>query len=262
MRSIATDNDLIIESVQELFQSCLEEDKDLVSKFKKIFETEPAVRQRIVLDLLERVKFFFNHNDANLHYRTFDPLDLLFGIEYASEDESEFFENRERLYLSAGAGVQTGYSNLFESIDRMKLMPGQSVIDLGSGYGRLGYLIGFLFQEVSFKGYEFVFDRVEEGNSNLSQLGLSSKIQFLQQDLSCTYFKLPWAHVYYMYDPFTRETYQRVIDQLCENSKQGAFKIITKGAATEAIQSSKTKFAGVFRQEKFDQGNLCLFELE
>lgn len=229
---------------------------------RSVYSMGSLERQELIQELLIRVRHFYLKNDHNFYYRTFDPLDFLFGIKYELEDETLAAASHERLYFSAGAGVQTGYSNLFESIDRMNLRPGHSVIDLGSGYGRLGYLLGYLYSDVTFRGYEFVSDRVTDGNANLDHLGLSSRIQFLQQDLSCDQFRLPWANVYYMYDPFTSSTYQTVMHQLVENSKLGPFKIITKGAATEAVESMAKNFAGISRREKFDSGNLCLFELE
>lgn len=244
------------------FQVCLSGTKNFNAIADSVFWMDFSERQDLFNHLFFRIRDFFSQSDSNFHYRTFDPLDLLFGIKYVDEDMALAGGSGERLYFSAGVGVQTGYSNLFESIDRMSLKPGHRVIDLGSGYGRLGYLLGYLFSDVTFTGYEFVLDRVQDGNANLTHLGLSSRIQFLQQDLSSDQFRLPWANVYYMYDPFTPATYEKVLAQLVENSRLGAFKIITKGAATEAVETAAKNFAGVLRREKFDNGNLCLFDLE
>jgi hypothetical protein len=56
----------------------------------------------------------------------------------------------------------TPYTELRRMLDLLKLKSGDLVVDLGAGYGRMGWVIENYFSSSNFKGFEIVEERVGE----------------------------------------------------------------------------------------------------
>ncbi len=193
-------------------------------------------------------------------YRSFDALDQVLGLDYEADSGMKAeLTNSERLYEGAGVGVQSSYSTLFTALDAIQPSQGSRFIDLGSGYGRAGFVVGFMRPDIEFIGYEYVPHRVNMANECSRKLGLDSHVQFLTQDLSLKDFKIPEAEVYYMFDPFSEETYHYVLGQLIEISRRRSVTIATKGNARLWLRDV-AKREGWSQSSEFDGGNLCLFQ--
>lgn len=86
------------------------------------------------------------------------------------------------------------------------------VYDLGSGYGHSLFYGALKFPDVSFKGVEFVCERVMRSNQIVNCLELKN-IQFYTKDIRD--FDFSDGTVFYLYSPFTREikieTFNRLI---------------------------------------------------
>jgi hypothetical protein len=205
-------------------------------------------------------EYLANNKDMGLSlYRTFDGLDEIFGLNYSADHGMKtVMTNTERLYEGAGVGVQSGYSTILMALRHLQLTPGMRVIDLGSGYGRVGLVLGVLHPDVNFVGYEYVPHRVEISNTTVQNFGLQSCVQFLAQDLSSAEFQVPDADVYYLYDPFSEETYRYVLSQLVAISERKKIIIVTKGNARKWLD----EIAGVMhwpQPKVYHTGNLCLY---
>jgi hypothetical protein len=193
-------------------------------------------------------------------YRAFDGLDEVFNLNYlADHDMKTDLKNTERLYEGAGVGVQSSYSTLLTAIANLNLAQGCRFIDLGSGYGRVGLVLGLMRPDIDFIGYEFVDHRVSIANSSSEKLGLSDHVHFYTQDLSHKNFQIPEADIYYLYDPFSKETYEHVLSQLVEIGKKRPITIATKGNARGWLLEIGEKENWPAPKE-FDSGNLCLFQ--
>lgn len=87
--------------------------------------------------------------------------------------------------------------------------------------------------------------------------GLSYKVQ----DLSDRSFDLPMANVYYLYDPFTENTYKYIIKKIIAIGQKKKVSVVTKGNAWDW-------FFKVVKEESWnepielDSGNLCIFNSE
>ncbi len=203
--------------------------------------------------------------DQGLHlgisfYRTFDRLDEVFNLDYqADHGMKDPLENTERLYAGAGVGVQSGYSTILTALSNLKLNSGDRLVDLGSGYGRVGLVAGLMHDHIHFTGYEFVQHRVDISTRASQNFNLSDRIKYYTCDLSKPDFKIPDAEVYYLYDPFSEETYLYILSQLVDISHRQKITIVTKGNA-------RAKLLEIAAQEnwpphlEFDSGNLCLFD--
>ena len=191
--------------------------------------------------------------------RTFDTLDEILGIKYRGDlDARPETVTSERLYIGAGVGVQSSYVTILTALEQLRLRPGARLIDLGSGYGRVGFAVGLLSPEVEFIGYEYVGHRARSAQQSAVALGLPTKVQFREQDLADPHFQIPEADAYYMYDPFSRETYAHVLKQLKKVACSRPIVIVTNGDASQWLLESITG-QGWQTPERFDRGTLGLF---
>ena len=191
--------------------------------------------------------------------RTFDILDHVFNLDYKTEMESTITEETiERIFQGSGVGVQSSYNTIVIALNYLRVPLNAKFIDLGSGYGRVGLVVSLLRPDIEFIGYEFVGHRVDLANAATEKLGLQKKTRFYQQDLSAVDFKIPEAEVYYMFDPFTAETYSHVIAQLNAIATQKKFMIVTKGNAREQFMTVAEK-KNWSAPQVFTYGNFCLF---
>jgi hypothetical protein len=192
-------------------------------------------------------------------YRTFDSIDEMFNLTYTEDlGMKTNMRTGERLYEGAGVGVQSGYSNLLTALYFLSPEPGARIIDLGSGYGRLGFVVGLMRPDMDFIGYEFVKHRVDISNKTVSEMQLGEHVHFYEQDLSNKHFKIPEAEIYYLYDPFCEETYKYVLSQLVEISRKQKICIVTKGNARPWLMEVAEQNHWPDCQQ-LDSGNLCLF---
>jgi hypothetical protein len=195
-------------------------------------------------------------------YRTFDKLDVVLNLDYQLDRDMVIGHSaKERLYAGSGVGVQSGYSTILLALSEVNLKKAAKVIDLGSGYGRVGLVCSLLRPDIDFVGYEFVPHRVEIGNKASTFLGLEKSLSFKVQDLSLEDFKIPQADVYYLYDPFTKETYHHVLNQILSISKTRKISIVTKGNARGWLMEIAKKNSWP-DAAYLDGGNLCVFRSE
>ncbi len=193
-------------------------------------------------------------------YRTFDSLDLMFALNYSVEKKYDMSaKTTERIYKGSGAGVQSGYSTILLAINALKLPQGASIIDLGSGFGRVGLVYSLLRPDIKFTGFEYVAHRVSISNAASKGFDLHPNLAFITKDLSKSSFSFPTADVYYLYDPFTKETYQSILNQLVKISEEKRLIIVTKGNARDWLIDLAAQHSWPAPQY-IDHKNLCIFQ--
>ena len=193
-------------------------------------------------------------------YRTLDRLDEILGLDY-SLDKGASIKNYggERLYVGSGIGVQSGYSTILLALNHLNIGSGGRIVDLGSGYGRVGLVSALLRPDLDFIGYEYVPHRVQVANEACNTLGLTSHLGFKVQDLSHESFMIPEADVFYLYDPFTEETYAKMLKQMVNLSLKNKITIVTKGNAKGWLSKISLDYHWPPPME-IDGGNLCIFK--
>jgi hypothetical protein len=221
------------------------------------FRETLAVAMRLIDVRARELDTFPANVFSEAMYRAFDEFDELLGIRYDLDLQmASDPDQRERLYEGAGIGVQTSYSSILLALDRANIKKGARVLDLGSGYGRVGFVLGLLRPDISFTGYEYVNHRVLDSKAVCKRLALAN-IEFETRDLSA--FQLPRADVYYMYDPFSRETYAFVLNQLIAYGGEQPVTIITKGRANTWVRDALVDH-GWMIDDTCDSGTVCLFK--
>lgn len=211
---------------------------------------------------LVRIISAYCHNEESspgVLYRAFDGLDEVLEIDYLEAlERMPKATGTERLYEGGGMGVQTSYSTLMKVLQHLRLSENAHLVDLGSGFGRVGLATGLWREDLRFSGYEFVDHRVAASNASAERAGLSDRVRFLQQDLSDPSFKIPAADAYYLYDPFTACTYQYVFARLLELSRERKISVIAKDGARRKFQGWMNE-SDWYPPESLDEGTIHLF---
>jgi hypothetical protein len=130
--------------------------------------------------------------------------------------------------------LNTPYAELVQMCDMLRPPPGETVVDLGCSYGRMGIVLGKLYPEVHFIGYEYVKERVDEGNRVLVELDCS-KATLYTQDLMDEDFVLPRATYYFLYDFGKTSHIRNILNKLEDQTSSNRFKVIARGKGSRSI---------------------------
>jgi len=108
----------------------------------------------------------------------------------------------------------TPYSEIFNLFQALGLKPGDKVVDLGAGFGRLGLALASRNPGVKITGYEIVRDRIEEGARVAKAWGLSDRVTLIEQNLADPHFKPEEADIYFAFNPVSGATFDKVLEDL------------------------------------------------
>ena len=119
----------------------------------------------------------------------------------------------ENIYLGKTELIQSNWRDLITWIENANLQEGQIVADLGSGMGRLGFLIAILRPDLQFIGIEMAGPRVRMGNDIVRQAGLSN-VTFIHANLADKNYEIPPADHIYLFNPTTPDTSENLADSI------------------------------------------------
>ncbi|MFL5785981.1 MAG: hypothetical protein ACJ76H_15285 [Bacteriovoracaceae bacterium] len=145
--------------------------------------------------------------------------------------------------------IQTPYAELARMCRKLSLKNGDHVVDLGAGYGRLGFVLQDLYPAVTFLGLEFVHERVLEGQRIYRELGLDPKT-LTEGDLTAeNYFPEEATH-YFLYDFGKVPHIRRILLQLGEIADRKKFTLIGRGKGVRSLISHEFPWLTVFYAEE------------
>lgn len=130
--------------------------------------------------------------------------------------------------------LQTPYCDIYRILALLKLRPYQEVVDLGAAYGRIGVIMGGLYPKNFFTGYEFVKERVNEGNRVFAKYGFKNS-KLLSVDLGSPQFSLPLADVYFIYDFGKVEDILKTLKEIEGLSARRPIRVVVRGKWTREI---------------------------
>lgn len=133
----------------------------------------------------------------------------------------------------------TPYTELRAMLARLAPLPGQTVVDLGAGYGRMGLVIARHHLGLAFVGYEYVSERVDEGRRIIHAHSSrdESRIELLQADLAASDFTPTSADYYFIYDYGTRAAIEKTLQDLRTLAQTRPITVIGRGRASrDAIE--------------------------
>jgi precorrin-6B methylase 2 len=94
----------------------------------------------------------------------------------------------------------TSYQNLKKGIEELNLPDGSMIVDMGSGLGRMGFVVGSYFPKLKYVGYEYHGFRMNPGKETATAFGFDN-VQFIQADFSSPELNLLDGDVFYFYYP-------------------------------------------------------------
>lgn len=136
--------------------------------------------------------------------------------------------------------LQTTYNEIFDALYTIREFPIKRVVDIGSGYGRVGLVMNSIFPSAEFIGLEILKQREFEGNRIFEKLKLSNCKIILENVLEKD-FVLPKAEVYFMYDFSEKEDICKILDILSTRLTDDNFFLITKGDRIDFLLEKKYK---------------------
>ncbi len=132
--------------------------------------------------------------------------------------------------------IQTPYSELLRMTEKLDLRPGDKVIDLGAGYGRLGILLHKLHPRVRFQGIEFVPERVAEGQRVYQLQGLDPDTLCIG-DLTREEFMPELADHYFVYDFGKVPHIRHLLHKLSRIADSRKFSVTGRGKGIRSLIS-------------------------
>jgi hypothetical protein len=127
----------------------------------------------------------------------------------------------------------TPYVELREIFSRLDPRPGETVVDLGAAYGRAGFVLGRHHVGVRFIGYEYVGERVAEGNRGLKKflpdVFAAGEAELIHADLSAPELSLCEADYYFIYDFGTHKAIDKTLFALRRQSLKRRIQLVARG---------------------------------
>lgn len=148
--------------------------------------------------------------------------------------------------------LQTPYCDILRILQLLKLRPYQEVIDLGAAYGRMGMVIGGLYPRNNFTGYEYVKERVNEGN-RLYQKFAFKNARLITADLGEASFSLPLADVYFIYDFGQVEHIKKTLKEIEELSVRRPIRVVVRGKWTKEIIEGEFPSYGLLHEGRLEK---------
>jgi SAM-dependent methyltransferase len=134
--------------------------------------------------------------------------------------------------------LQTPYLEIRWLIEKLRPLPGQTVADLGAGYGRMGFVMARHFPDVRFLGYEYVGERVTEARRCLEKFD-ARNAKMVHADLASVDFAPAAADFYFLYDFGTPKAIEKVLHDLRRLSKSGPVTLVSRGRQSRYIIESR-----------------------
>jgi predicted nicotinamide N-methyase len=130
----------------------------------------------------------------------------------------------------------TPYTELRRILEKLQVERGQTVIDLGAAYGRMGFVMHRHFADARFIGYEYVGERVEEGRRALTRFGAKSA-SLVHADLAG--IKPAAGDVYFIYDFGTVKVIEKTLHDLRRIANERPIRVVVRGRHCRYLISTR-----------------------
>lgn len=166
-----------------------------------------------------------------------DEIDAYLGLDTGKTEAKIARDDKHQLWLHVPLQTAlTPYSELFEMLKMLPFKKGETIIDLGAGYGRMGFVVGQYFKDVNFIGYEISKERVAESKKILKSRDYPN-VKMIHADLASKDFVMPTAEYYFIYDYGIREAIEKTLEDLKHIAASRPIAVIGRGRASrDAIE--------------------------
>jgi hypothetical protein len=166
-------------------------------------------------------------------------VDAWLGLDTERVERLLVKSSEHQLWVGLGAEkLLTPYTELRLLLSQLELKDGDTIIDLGAAYGRMGFVLGRHYPEVYFVGYELAKERVEHGNECLKRHGCL-RAELRHVDLSDRHFELSSATYFFIYDYGSRAAIEKTLQDLLRIAvkQRQTVRVIGRGRASrDAIE--------------------------
>jgi hypothetical protein len=133
----------------------------------------------------------------------------------------------------------TPYTELRAMLADVGLKNSDCVVDLGAGYGRMGFVLAKHYPEVQFVGYEILEERVREAKRCLENHSCH-RAKMICADLSATDFFPVLANVYFIYDYGSRLAVVKTLEDLKKIAQTRPITVIGRGRLSRDLIERET----------------------
>lgn len=133
--------------------------------------------------------------------------------ELAREKSGPKNRDQERWIGLPTHALLTPYSELRKILFLLSPSRGSKIVDLGAGYGRMGFVLARHYPDATFVGYEIVEERVKEAKRCLAHHKCRNA-EMMCEDLSADRFPLAVADFYFIYDYGSRIAITKTLNDL------------------------------------------------
>lgn len=230
--------------------------------------TIALLNQKLAVEKGKEARDYINRKGAGFSSADNLVIDLLYGqpsfrrwveTENGNQGRSEADKLADVVARGAWIGLhpkslQGSWGHFNDLVNKLNLPPGSTIADMGTAYGRFGFVIGEHFPKLNFVGYEYLEHRVAPSQAAAAELGFSN-VRFVQADFSRPTFKPVHADVFFTYwsnaDPAVMEG---LFDRLLEVAVQKPWiRIVTRDFSPEKAMRGESWL--VAEGERFRPGN-------
>lgn len=133
---------------------------------------------------------------------------------------------------------QTPYCELRCVLHQLNPKPQERIIDLGCGYGRMGFILHRHYPECDFVGFEFDSTRVKIAQKAFERFKAPQsepRVRIQEQDLTQTDFQLPEASLYFLFDYGETASIRKTLRDLQNLALRKSIKVVGRGRATRHL---------------------------
>jgi hypothetical protein len=147
----------------------------------------------------------------------------------------------------------TPYTELRRILATLEPAQGSTIVDLGAGYGRMGFVVTAHYPGVRFVGYEFVGERVEECRRCMKgDFAQKGDFDMIQADLASPGFAPIPADHYFLYDYGTREAIDKTLEDLRLIARARPITVVGRGRASrDAIERRQPWLSEIIAPQHF-----------
>lgn len=134
--------------------------------------------------------------------------------------------------------LQTPYQEILDFFEVLKKYPIDNIVDLGSGYGRVGLVMQAYLPQAQFYGIEVVNERSEEANRIFKHFELNncrSESWNLLEEIE----KIPEADLYFIYDFSEPEDIRTLLNYFSSLLDKKKFFLVAKGDGIRSLIQNK-----------------------
>ena len=114
---------------------------------------------------------------------------------------------------SASTGYSSAYRHIKKILKASGMKDGDTFVDLGASYGRVGCVVGANFPNSLFFGYEIIKERLLEAQRVAKLLDLEN-VTYIHADLSADDLILPQADWFFLYDSVNDKTLEHILKKI------------------------------------------------